>query len=883
MAPAPLNGSPAPPYISQLASLGWKALRDYSMPAAPVPLLLLLLRNAALRQYFDSAMELLTSAGAAEPTEKLEPELVGISTVRARPSAWDLMQRDLPGRGPVGAFLDGAKEDSTIPNFANYWSAFAKLSGFSAEALDFATREVLDLASYRFDAWATSLAHVRLDETRRVAPNGGIVLGGYGWLEDVRPSNTQAASAGYIHAPSLAHATTAAVLRSGYLSHRDGSQQPFQVDLTSDRVRLGLHLLDGIREGQPLGALLGYRLERTMHDSGLDNYIDVLRRIAHVDGADSDAGASESVAANNVVDGLALLRKFREDPQFWSNPDLPPPGNIRDSIASAVGRMDAALDAVADLSLAESVHQLLRGNTIRAGATLDAIARGDTVPPELEVIRTPKVGTSLTHRLLAMAVGNDAPGWPTTSRSRAEPRLNSLVATLLGNPAKVRARARFVDKENTILATGEISLEKLGLAPLDFLGFPENDGTSGELAERLRREFMRARPQNASTANDVQLIAERDSSWTPDVISISEWLGLLKAISRMVGSARPVLPSDLVLPGQTAGDINRNEIQQRADSAESELRSVRQAFNSPGGIEAALLSAAGFGISGVIPRLDSSQWTSQATVAVNELDKRLGKLDDLASGFDRTHASSDASLAQDVGRLRIVFGDSFVVLPTFANDLAATWPTFWNNSASLQDGDRMESIRWFQRTSRVRPGVARLDRALLCAEVLAGRSLVHFDLAQFPFTNGDRWLALELSNNSPHSRLSLVAFTPTPYVQGAPIAGLLIDEWTEVIPSAKQTTAISFHHDDPTARAPQAILVAVRPDDFPEWTLETVEGSILETLSLAKFRAVDPDTLDGLGHYLPALYFAFNTGAPTVETISTDFTVAWKTALTTND
>src|SRR5260370_30012998 len=195
----------------------------------------------------------------------------------------------------------------------------------------------------------------------------------------------------------------------------------------------------------------------------------------------------------------------------------------------------------------------------------------------------------------------------------------------------------------------------------------------------------------------------------------------------------------------------------------------------------------------------------------------------------------------------------------------------------------MESLRWVQSTSRVRPGVARLDQALLCAEVLSGRSLVHFDVAQLPLASGDRWLALNLTDNVPSSRLSLVAFTATPYLQGGALAGLLIDEWTEVIPSAKQTTAISFHHDDPTARAPQAILIAVRPDDFPEWTLETVEGSILETLSLAKFRAVDPDTLDGLGHYLPALYFAYNTGGPNVETISTDFKAAWKTAVTRND
>jgi hypothetical protein len=61
-----------------------------------------------------------------------------------------------------------------------------------------------------------------------------------------------------------------------------------------------------------------------------------------------------------------------------------------------------------------------------------------------------------------------------------------------------------------------------------------------------------------------------------------------------------------------------------------------------------------------------------------------------------------------------------------------------------------------------------------------------------------------------------------------------------------------------------------------------VEGSVLEALGLAKIRAVDPDSLGALGHYLPALYFAYNTGAPIIETVSVDFNMVLKTALGSN-
>ena len=131
--------------------------------------------------------------------------------------------------------------------------------------------ETLDLVTYRFDAWATSLAARRLAKLRRSNPNG-IRAGGYGWVEDLRrqpplqevsplPASTTGplyrseANKGYVQAPSLTHAATAAVLRSGYLSHQQESgDSPFAIDLSSDRVRRAKWLLDGVRQGQPLAA-----------------------------------------------------------------------------------------------------------------------------------------------------------------------------------------------------------------------------------------------------------------------------------------------------------------------------------------------------------------------------------------------------------------------------------------------------------------------------------------------------------------------------------------------------------------------------------------------------------------------------------------------------
>src|SRR6476646_920193 len=113
---------------------------------------------------------------------------------------------------------------------------------------------------------------------------------------------------GFIHAPSLTHASAAALLHNAHLGAANTPQpnSPFAIDLSSRRVREASRLLDGVREGQPLGALLGYRIERSLHDAALDRFIAPLRRVAPLAARARQGGTEtvESIAANNVVDGV---------------------------------------------------------------------------------------------------------------------------------------------------------------------------------------------------------------------------------------------------------------------------------------------------------------------------------------------------------------------------------------------------------------------------------------------------------------------------------------------------------------------------------------------------------------------------------------------------
>jgi hypothetical protein len=100
-----------------------------------------------------------------------------------------------------------------------------------------------------------------------------------------------------------------------------------------------------------------------------------------------------------------------------------------------------------------------------------------------------------------------------------------------------------------------------------------------------------------------------------------------------------------------------------------------------------------------------------------------------------------------------------------------------------------------------------------------------------------------------------------------------------VVPSATETTAITFQYDPPNAFAPQTVLVAVPPVPGQDWTTETLRHVLVETLDLAKLRAVDPALLGAAAQYLPALYVPFNTADDAVSTDFAPLTVVTQPAL----
>jgi len=437
-----------------------------------------------------------------------------------------------------------------------------------------------------------------------------------------------------------------------------------------------------------------------------------------------------------------------------------------------------------------------------------------------------------------------------------------------------------------VLESKELLLDQLRLSPLDFI-YAVEGGQQAEIEQRILYTIMR-RPDGFAPGSRLRVSPGRRPGWKSSELGYGEFRELVRTARKLIAGARAIDADDLNLPERsTAFGVDVVELERRTAEAEQWLRQTADDLQRRlaaadtadlEGLRESILRSAGFGVAGAVPlsaagdrASDRQTLLAQAASVQKELAQRVEQLAALASRLNAGTATVESRRDGALGRLRIVFGKAFVVLPRFAAANAAELEQALANSANIQDGDPLRVVTWFQRMARVRDGVARLNAALGYAEALNTGEKLRLTVAQLPYSADDRWvgLPLEAQQRLAGGKLSLVVQSAGPIDVRQPLVGLLIDEWVEVVPSATETTGIALQYDQPNAAPPQTILVAVPPEIGAPWTVWSLQQVLLETLDLARIRAVDPDALDEVGHYLPALYFACNTAG---DTVSTDFT-----------
>lgn len=758
--------------------------------------------------------------------------------------------------------------------FAEFRTSLDHLSKLPSAELGRLAAEELDCSSHRLDAWVTSLATRRLSELRGRG-HQGTHLGGYGWVEDLHPQGGST-SLGYMLAPSVAQASTAAILRSGHLSRRGSGDTVFAMDLSSARVSLALEILEGVRQGQPIGAILGYRFERDLRERSLPlaRYILEFRRAAPLDTSTDgfdDSQPLEAIAARDVVDGVKLVRRARGAMTALLD-EVGVAAGDRDAVRAELGLLVEALDAVSDVLMSESVFQAVLGNSERSGAALDAIDR-QTLVPEVSVVRTPRTGHGLGHRLMVVVTDDTLPAaWSSLddARGEAEPRLNAWLARAIGDPSLVRIRAVARDTAGNDLSPPlQADLPALELSPLSTVLAAAGGGVgrASELEERLADHFFGLAPEGAAT---LEFDRDPPPGSPKSVLGLAEVMDLCRGLADLLGSCRHGSARDLVSPNDRVDEgFDGVELKRRADGTVSRLRVARNDLpgsnENPGlpRLRRSLLAMADMGVRGAVPASRSrDELVAQVAEVASRADEMLAAVDAMEIDLDRSSASLSAQVQHDVGRLRMIFGESFPVAPLFKAANGAELAASLAAADTLLDGDPLAATTWLQQHGLVRPSVARLSTALTDVE-MRGRDLGADQLAvvQLPHRSGDRWVGMPLADGTPFhvGAVSLVMHAvDQPNLQG-PLAVLMVDQWSEVIPRRTETAGVSFHFDAPGARAPQAILLAVPPDPTASgWKLADVIGSVHEAVQLSRIRAVDLNHLEAAGRFLPAIYLAFN-------------------------
>ena len=658
--------------------------QNFGVTPLPSALLYLMLRNALLLQMHQGSYEWLKERATFDPV--LIRSLETTSLLGMRESTPSLSKLEVMGTRTGAAEPTHPTPAMSVadfiwlaPNPTEVEAAFLReqksalqlLSDAPTARLERCFVEHLDCLNYRLDAWQTGLFAQRLQAQRRSggAPDArqrGLYLGAYGWVESVKPSPktflspdslpaslrpadsnpileedqvagtaTTAAGGskqgGFVHAPSINHAGAAALLRNAYLTHANPAQaEMFSVNLSSERVRAGQFILDGMRNGQPIEALLGYQFERRLHDrtseSAARGDVPVLefnqfilpyrqafpfesKEIAQA----GTGGPTETVPPYSVVNGLRLIEAtLNAGNGFGLGSVLPPAERPNATLGAAiVAEQDAlknSLDAVKDLLMAENAFQLVRGNFDRVAAV--SLAQKDArIPQALEVIETPR-GTEFTFTnrvtlhfedLDPTLPGNNpwGPAIAMTPRANAEPGVNQWLGSILGSaPERIFCEVSWVEtaEDGTVTATHDthsVSLADLRLQPLDFVWITSSNqqdtGGATELETRIvfhyRRTHLIADDKTARITFK-PAVAAGDKTFA-EVFPLARHLRTLLLEGRAL-TAQDFLPASG--GKETTIPVDRNnpkgydltELRNRANTALNTLTGLADGIDGPG-------------------------------------------------------------------------------------------------------------------------------------------------------------------------------------------------------------------------------------------------------------------------------------------------------------
>jgi len=544
--------------------------------------------------------------------------------------------------------------------------------------------------------------------------------------------------------------------------------------------------------------------------------------------------------------------------------------------------------------------------THKAGLFFEPIRGIDHTLTATGTESVPLTGTALNAAV--SAAGAIPVGWNSnfTPRALAEPTLNKWIGQMIGDPSKIKCVVDYTIEEDTY--TMSVSLADLELQPLDVIylfGTAAMEG--GAMLDARMVLYVKSTmliPLNFAGSPDDTIIRikymARNATWAADDYSFYEKAGYIQSLRSLLTDSGILAADALLIPGEEEVESNQIRNQDvpefliRIRNLQARFQLMLDEWNTfftnqtslanaashtftPGQIDSLrnlLVSSAAFGIPGTIPErmfgydnavgMDLLVAGDGAAKAIS-IRLQQATTDIQTAGDEAKSSNVRIDAIREAGKK--LLGKAFVMLPHFtlrnAADLAAQ--IVLDPSKGLLRAAPVEAMgKWAGGLARVRERMAGLDTVQMWAE--------NFDLVfpeknpvQFPFALDetgvatDHWLGLEYpaGYQPTEDKLSLVLMNADLLSSGTDTfqAALLIDEWVEIIPNLVETTAITFNYDQPDAKPPNTLLLAVSPQETGQWQWDHLIYTLNDTLELAKNRAVEPEHLEStvFGQILPGI------------------------------
>lgn len=437
--------------------------------------------------------------------------------------------------------------------------------GVSDQELEELITATFDLFNHRLDAWLTGLLEQRINQRIRYSKSHKIALGAYGWVFNLKEDEAEPPTEEFIVAPSANHAITAAVLRSSFARADEGATKDYSlgVNLSSSRVRQALRMIQGIRNGLSLGAILGNDLERMLHDDvnvpggmEMDFFIYYLRKAYPLNNTSTAFGNGSRDCSIDVLNGVALLEDLRKRAeslpdshtktltQLYDNrkvthfnnwlsgllngnhyEELFDPRTDCDKkclrLISLIQRMEDSYDALADVVTSESVYKLTQGNRVAVEALMNGMNTGRSFP-EPEVTEIPLESAHIESRVFAALDPAPNEAFGSSVFSEAEPSLDHWIGEMLGAN---QILFNFVDIDAAV--TIPVGIEGLSLTPSELV-YLSGDWESFRNFLRLRFWALGLAPKNKPG------------------IYLEEAAMAIDSMREMLSRARPLKQEDLI-------------------------------------------------------------------------------------------------------------------------------------------------------------------------------------------------------------------------------------------------------------------------------------------------------------------------------------------------